>query len=279
MLKSFKQADIQFLTSAKDYREFIKYVVEVKSTPSQKYSYSLLARSSGFSSRAFLLDVVKGKKRLTLDSSNKVAQGMKLPRDLKSFFKKLVELEHPDCRQSVKSEAQLKRALENLKSRLNLEKEEELKTSQKSPYQLGLIPYVFAALGTTEDGADLDEIQRRLNLPLDKTQEALRHMHSIGLIKQKKNKFYPLASHLSLQGLGQDEFFKEFFLFSLKRASFKAQKNFNSKEDLFFSSVFSVPKESLENLKDDLRALALRYVDQSESANGDHLSNLIISLC
>ncbi len=73
-----------------DYRQFIKDLIETKKKINAKFSYRYYSARAGFSSSNFISMVVKGKRNLTSISIGKLAKGLGLNKQERSFFEDLV---------------------------------------------------------------------------------------------------------------------------------------------------------------------------------------------
>jgi hypothetical protein len=72
--------------------------------------------------------------------------------------------------------------------------------------------------------------------------------------------------------------FQAVFLDSLESARQKAAVTIDSAEDLFFTSAFSVRRERLPQLKQELRDLMLGFVDRHEHVDGCKVTTLTVAL-
>jgi uncharacterized protein (TIGR02147 family) len=73
-----------------DYRAFLKDFYTDKKKQSKKFTFSLFAAMTGFSSPSFLKLVMEGQKNLTKPSVLKIARGLKLRKKPEQYFEDLV---------------------------------------------------------------------------------------------------------------------------------------------------------------------------------------------
>jgi uncharacterized protein (TIGR02147 family) len=73
-----------------DYRKYLKDVYLYNKSLNPKYSYRYFARAAGYSSASALLEVINGKKNLSIEGSEKFAKALKLNQSQAHFFKTLV---------------------------------------------------------------------------------------------------------------------------------------------------------------------------------------------
>ena len=265
------------LVDATNFREFIVRVLELRTTDQRKFGYADLARSAGFASRSFPREVVKGKKTLTLDSLRKMSKGLGLSKDLIQYFTYLVELDVKSCRAEGKSTLNIEKSLKNLKSRI-LQKENEILKEADGLFANKFLPKVFAALGAELDGASTAEVKRRTSFSEDTILTCLTSLEDLGLVVRKGTRFYPQVSHPSLQNLNSETQFKRYFKSSLDEISKELETDYSKDHCLFFNSCFIISMKDAIRLKEELRELMLKYVDEHDSPNGDKVVSLTCSL-
>jgi hypothetical protein len=139
---------------------------------------------------------------------------------------------------------------------------------------------IYAALGTPEEGATLDEISQRTGFLKEQCVDTLSRMIEDGAVRQgeKKNHYFAKESHLLFKKIGSPEGFKTSYLRLLEETKIQAKKDFDSNDQLFMSSVFSVDPELLPEFKKELRQLLIRFVDTAENPNGKKVVRLITGL-
>jgi uncharacterized protein (TIGR02147 family) len=271
--------DLKILTSRSNYREFILSCIEIRNKKGRRFGYSDIARRGAFKSRSFPREVALGKKNLTHSSLQKFVIGLGLKGILAEYFRALVELETPECRTQNFQSDKLENKLRNLRSRLLKKSFANVDTKvSEAPFELAHIPQVYAALGLPLVGATLSEIKKRTSLPIDEIATVIEKLLKSGFIEQQGQRYLAKQNHLNLPGLKQSQIFKEFFLKTVAEASMKARSHFDSDEDLFFSSSFSVKKSDLRQLKNELREVLLRYVDDAEKPQGDSVVSMACAL-
>jgi hypothetical protein len=188
----------QFM-EASDYRSFLDlFIKEVGQT--RALGWADIARRGGFASRSFPREVVLGKKRLTLLSLPKFIKGLGLNADLADYLRILVEIEHPDCRTKVMDEGKLHLLRSNLCQRI-LNKRSANKAPVDSGYRIAQLPLVYAALGTTETGATLNQIEVRTGLTEGQTVEILSHAVHVGIVEKRGARYFAQQNHLNIQNL------------------------------------------------------------------------------
>jgi len=268
--------DIEVLMKASDYRNFISALI-VQRNKYHRFGYSDIARTGGFKARSFPRDVALGKKRITLKSLPKFIKGLGLTSDLAEYFKILVEIEEVDCRVKNLNMAKLQNLKETLQKRISSKKAIRLDIDQDLNFIYSSIPKIYASLGPHEIGATVDDILDKTSLPETEVLRSLKFMIERKLIHRSKARYFPKELHLNFQNL-ESEVFRNHFVKTAEESILMSKKHIQSNEKLFLSSAFSVSQKDLPKLKEDLRAVILRYIDQAENPHGDRVINLTTSL-
>ena len=213
---------------AKDYREFLRISVDFLKNHRRGFSYAHFAVRAGFSSRGFLVDVIKGSKRLTDRSVPKVARGLGLTGALKDYFATLVALEEPEVR-GLKDKSAIEKKLQRLRQQL----QEKTDPNQERAHKLNRILYsnrellyVFAALGTAATGASMTEILQRTGFSVVICENILSTLVSEGLIRFFNQRYFPPTDAITFRRLGENIDFKSIYLDSLKESKAKAEMQF-----------------------------------------------------
>lgn len=270
---------ISELLSASDYRTFLKLVVE-KGSRKRWGSYTAFSKKSGFSSRSYVRDVVSGKRRLTPKTLGPVASTMALSSDLRTYFKLLVSLEENDIRPRELAPDQVRTKLRKLKERLLKRKAGPRRPAGMVAESFG--PEIYAALGTQEGGASLDEICMRTGLAPDAAGAVLAKMCETGAVRGgqdpaagERTRYFPGDIHVVSQAM--DEIHKTYFISAAGEMIVRAKRSFDSPERLYWKSVFSMRPELAPRFKEELRELILRFVDRAEDPAGETLGHITIA--
>lgn len=267
------------LLRCSSYRDFIKSVIELRSRSRSRYGFSDVARAAGFSARSFPRDVATGKKRITPSSLMPFIRGLGLSGDWATYFKLLVEIEEPDCREKIRDEVRLQTMVKNLADRLR-RKDSKLPALSKASvvFESHDVPKVYSALGSLSRGATLADIRNRTKLEGEVVKPILKTLGEAGIVRKEKDVYFATEAHLSLPGLKSSEVYKSFYLSLMNEATRKARTDFNSERALFFTSALSVASSDLPRLKEELRSLLLSFADTSEKSDGDSIVSIAASL-
>ncbi len=262
-----------------DYRAFLREALLILGQRSGRINYAAFSRKAGFASRSFPRDVIVGKRRMTLAALPKFVRGLNLRGDLRIYFQTLVFLEESDLNQNGSSKKELEAKL--AKIRANAESLKHLKPASGAL----VVRYrrwqeIFAALGETEVGASLSEIESRTRYSQAVCIEALSEMTKEGLVHHNPETqcFRAVKWHLNLEGLGRDQYFKQHMKYRMNQASLALETKLNSDEHLFFNSVWSIEKSRLPEFKAELRSLLLQFVENTEKSTGDELNQILVCM-
>lgn len=268
-------SSIESVLDASDYRDFLGRWIQFKSQK-RPLTYSAIAARGGFSSRSFPRDVVTGRRNLTMTSMKGFIKGLGLDEDWADYFQLLVQREHPEFGPENLTQDAIHLRLHHVRSRIQSVATylvtDELK---HSAYFSGLVPVIFASLGTTEAGATLDEIVLRSNCAKNVIEAELSNMEFHKLLEKRDDRFFPAVSHLALSGL-HNEFFAKHFVFNLERAKEIAlSDNLKSRNNLCLTSAVSVNRSELPRIKEALRKHLIDFLEEIEDPSGDHVASLV----
>ncbi len=284
-MKRWTAQFIEALLQAPDYRSFLRVFLAREGLDGRAWSYAQFTHRAGFSSRAYVREVILGLRRLTAKSLGGFVQAMGLSAEWKEYFRLLVSLEESDANFNGWSDDKRSNQLAKLRERLRRKNRPRL-ASEACPafseklFELKCIPRVYAALGTQEGGANLEEIQARTSLPSAKLRSALQRLMELDLIEElpEKGRMRAKNMHLIRTELGKCENFQSVFLDALDQAKLRATQSIDAPDALFFVSSLSISRSSLPKLKAELREFLINFVDQAENSSGDVVVNLATAL-
>ena len=259
------------ILDARDYREFILRVLEAGGQG--RPNFAEVARRAGFASRSFPRDVVVGTKRLTLRSLAPFARGLRLNGELRQYFELLVACTEPQVNQNKLSATTIDQRLARLKQKI---------LTQTQPhtiepfYEFSEWLDLYAASGT---GATAETIALRSQVPLERCRLHLPELVRRGLLSEDSatGKFSPCAPNLVFDRLGKDHSFRAHYFASLTEARGRAEREFDSPENLFLNSSFSIAQDRVVEFRQELRSVLLKYVEEFEDGKGDRLAKLTVA--
>jgi len=249
------------LFESQTYRKFIERWLEFREQQKHPLSYADISRRAGFASRSFPRDVLLGKKRLTIASLYPMIRGLGLFGDFASFFKLLIEAEHPDCRTGKISDEQILRRLQHFRSRTNKQFLSSLRDPKTTVNTKLALFQVFASLGN-ESGATIKDIIKRSGLPKYDVTKMLQILTTSGAIQQDGTRWKANLGHLNATGLEKSDGFEKIFKEAHSSALTALPHLFGTEEALYFVTCFSVNQYKLPEIKSRLRALLLEYAEK-----------------
>ena len=137
---------------------------------------------------------------------------------------------------------------------------------------------IFAALGSQEKGATINEIQARTRLDLEVCQRVLNEFVRKALLRYENSRYYPSQTSLDLSSLGRDFGFTRLFGKVSEELNQTYRKKLSSNEELFFYCAYSVQREKLPEMKKRLRDVMLEFIDSEQMDDGDTVVKTILAL-
>ncbi len=223
-------------------------------------------------SRSHPREVVLGLKKISLEGAKQIGRGLKLPNDLNEYFLLLAENE---LAKNSKSRTFLKEEIE--KSRLQIQRRVKSKNlNPKDFYSISQASLVYAALGSIENGATLDELVMKTRINPEQVQAIIRNLELKKFIVSHENLYFPTDRHLSFSDLKEGENFQSFYLSRLKQLQKRVSKSLTSDSELFWEATLSVKASKLNELKEELRQVLIRFAEGAEASDGESLRSVTI---
>jgi uncharacterized protein (TIGR02147 family) len=270
------------LLEANDSREFLKLALERIQTKHPQFGYAALVKKAGLASRSFPRDVILGKKSLTSNSARKLAQALSLTAELKQLFLLLVNLDESKKNQQPVEKIAIQ--IQKVKNRIRQKLEPKTLLAKNIFYEKKGWVEVWASLPAQAQnpaGISLEMILKRSGVSAKTVEKILNELLERALIAKNPETdgyFIQQSEHVIMDELGDNQFFKSWFLESIEMTKKNALAHFSSEHQLFLNSVLLVNAADMPRFKNDLRELIVRYVDQTENSNGDHLARISLSL-
>ena len=135
------------LLEASEYRGFLSVLYTHNKKQSPQFSYAYLAKRCHFSSKSFIKEVIDGKKRLSIESTHKIIEGLSLPSLWgKYFFNLVISDDKAPGAKPLAAQKELRR----LRHKLIEKKPLTVNENNSQLFQLTAWPHVYAALGSEE---------------------------------------------------------------------------------------------------------------------------------
>ena len=262
------------LLKAQDYLEFLKLHIKELEELKGRGVKAALSRKAGFASRSYLSEVISGKKGLSRDTMKKLKSSLKLQGTLGKYFELLVISSHPNIDPKISPAS--------IPAKLKLLKAELLDSSRPAPARSHLnLPELFqiyAALGSREDGADIEAIKKRLKAPESKIRKSLNIMLTEGWIRQEENRFYVLNSIVDDYPHQDDLALSKMIKKVTHTINRQSDELVRDKRNLNYYCAFSMDHSELPQLKKALHEAITDILDQYQVDEGDCVEQIYLSL-
>ena len=259
------------LVDSADLAHAIQQIISIVAQANPGFNVSRLGKIAGFKSRGFLVDVLKGRKRMGPESVLAVSQGLRLPKQLQDFLLSISQVERSGTtKENIKLQEQKQRLI-------NTAKKNAADNEQKIFENPDFIQ-LYVALGRSDTGSSIASIAERTGFSEAKCREILNQLSAINLVELKHGTYHALKREIDLDGLGQNASFKSIFMQALKSATAQAAQKFEDPTSLFFHSSWSVRKEDMEELRARLRETLVEFVQTTSDQDGSRITKLTVSL-
>ncbi len=268
------------MLKAKFYRSYLKSAFRIEKEFNPNFSYSYFSKRAAISSRSFPRDVILGEKRLTARSLPKFLKGLGLKGDLKTAFQCMVALEENVDFKGHSAERirkTLEVSIERIANKLSDRKSESANIRN---FNVANWPYVYAALGSKEEGAILNKIisMTGLNPVICKRTLDQMVLEGVVIFDIGSDKYYPQSLNIVVDRIGENQLYMQYFIESMDRAKTKAKSNFSNRENLFLNSIVSVKKSELNRVREDMKNIMVNYISDVEDKEGDKLLSILAVL-
>jgi len=252
----------------------LRGVFESLGSDSPGWTYAAIAKRAGFSSRAFVREVLIGKKTLTFNALKGLQKAMGIKGPAARYQTLLLQCDEDASGTGTKS-ADLKKRLATLRTRI----ERGSQPTDRGVYSEPDWPLVYAALGTPEHGATVGEIQLRSGLGGKRVVELLEHIRAHGLCEvHGEDRFRAKQVHVVLEKGVRTEVLNEGFRRAAAAAQRRMEAGSGSGDRLFYSGVTCVRRSRLGEFQERLYELCLDFLDSAEEAEGDAVVQVLCAL-
>ncbi|MDA8792763.1 hypothetical protein N9N67_05925 [Bacteriovoracaceae bacterium] len=264
--QEFKQQLITDFIKAKKPSDFLQKAFALNKLRNQHYSYELCAQQSQLSSKVHAHQLINGKRKLSFESCQKLAKGLKLSKDIENG---LLSLSSYYQTKDEKEAKKLKSIYKKLKA--------QLITKNVKSINHSCWPLLFCSLGKIDEGRSLSEILQISGLSKPVAIKELSEMIKAGIVSYAKDLdlYQPLVEHLDLKGLSGDNIFQELYLKNLDLTKNKSKKYFNSEHHAFFNSYFSIPKNKMPELTKKFQDILSDFTAESIDEEAKDIAILV----
>ncbi len=135
---------------------------------------------------------------------------------------------------------------------------------------------VYASLGSLENGVDLSTIHLKTRIPQGRLEVILSDLVDKGFVREQASRYFPTERHLSFSEIKAGGSFQKHYATRASSLRKRATECFDSQTELFWEATLSVRMRDLTRLKEELRILLNRYVEEAEAADGETLRSLTV---
>jgi uncharacterized protein (TIGR02147 family) len=229
-----------------NYRKFLNDTYLQNKASDRKFSFRFFAKAAGYKSPSILLEIIKGKRNLSIDGIDRFTRAFKFNQEEAIFFRNLVLLN-----QAVTGEERLRYAREITKSR-TYRKIHPLADSQYRYFKHWYYTAVRGIVALPEFKDDPQWIASHI-IPAISVQEvtrAIEELVKLGLLKRdENNRLVQTESILSTPDEVSSTYVSNWHKEYLKRASESIDTVSREKRDI--SAVyFAFPIENMKSVKD-----------------------------
>jgi uncharacterized protein (TIGR02147 family) len=259
----------------KNAHEFLSvYYIECKKL-SASFSYGQFATKSGLS-KSLVKGIFDGRKNITPRTINAVLETMRLPPLLSDYLLHLVGLEFPVVLAHKMSLSGVKSQIKKI--RIRIKEEYRSREPGNDFFKIPVNPYVYASLGSFEEGATLTEISQRSGLHLNQIETSLKSLIEIEAVYLKNGSYFAVRQFSFKEDFDLNGDFYRFYLAMVKSHEQKAKNSFKEKGNLFYANVFSVENSKIEEIRKDLLEVMNKFVQKSECPSGNKIVSLQLGL-
>lgn len=259
-------SELEKLCLSNSSATFLKTWIEIHFP---KSSLESISRKCNISSKSTIHDILSGRRKASLDLIGSICIGLKIKGPEKKLLLKIWECEKKGITLELTQE------IEPLRSKVR-EKKSKIKSSE-FPLLDGW-DYVYASLGSLEEGATLDEIVNKSRIPQHKVLAILENLIKLQLITHNSdsNRYIVEGLHSVFEEFSIDE--KEYLKEKINIAQRRLVNDFGKKDEtLFRHYFFSIRKKSFPELRQKLKELLDEYADESEVSTGEELAEMFVA--
>ncbi len=258
------------LTNFKDSRSFLHEALKIKYSPRGKINYADFSRKCSFSSRSFISEYLKGKKKLSNESLRKIISALKLPRNYSLLFRYLSYLDNDLIPRSsnVKS---IQKKVKDIRTKIQLEFDTE-SIGMQTPLIKRIDTFlVYSSLGDPDKGCSLQQIKQKTKLNEKQILEILNSFKKAKVLKEKNGKFYIVSNKLDFLGLNEKQGLVELIEEVSKNINSKKRSIVQDDKNLALFTTVSLNPWDKEKVKKEIQNSIFDILDKYQSDDGEEL--------
>ncbi len=232
-----------------DYRKFLADFYKEKKASAPSFSYQNFSRQSGFASKSFVFNVIKGKKNLSPASIVSLSEAMRLTKTEAAYFEKLVSM----CQANTfKERAFFYEQLDAIWPQ-NAEASNARKLRQDQ-FEFCSKWYHVVIRSLIDLFPFKDDYQRLATMvrpPITTIQakNSIRLLHRLGLVEKGKNGFYKVAGKILTTGPEVAHLAGQHFHLQAMELAIRALKEIPKEERNIYGLTLGISKKGFEEVQ------------------------------
>ena len=270
---------VEHLLRIDNYREFLKTFFEKSQPRNRKANLADLARKAQFSSRSFVSDVLRGKRRITAATLPRFKLALGVTGAWAHYFDLMVMKEETDLRPARLTTEKIDDGLQAVRKKIRdrFFSEQPIEPERlKGLFNSFQVFDVFAAMGSLEAGADLPQILRRTKLPVEIVTSVLENLVNLGFIERRERRYYTSVQNFDLGQLGDQYSFIKAFQQALEALKQRSLKMENSPDTWFFHTAFSIDRSRISEFNKQLKEFIFDFIDERQIEDGDSVMRVTL---
>ncbi len=267
---------LEKLSHAGDYRSFLNLLLDDLKKRKGLGVRADISRKAGFASRSFLTEVLSGKKGLSRDAMQRLKVALKLTGHIGKLFEALVYKSHPNIQPSQKTSREIDLAIAGLSNQIlkNKNNPELARPHLTRPE----VFQVYAALGTENLGADLEEIKRKTGLTSVPIRTALKSLVESKAVRVSEGRYFAISANADSLNYENRAALAEMIHKVCSGIQRNRKQMVEDRKNLNIYSAFSVNRNRVFDLKKDLEKALMSVLDEYQDDSGDSVEQVFLSL-
>jgi DNA-binding MarR family transcriptional regulator len=255
------------LKKTRSIRDSLRLIEEQFRSSGHRINYARLGRRAGIKSRSYVRMVMRGDKKPSPQALDSILSILEASSLIRRYLGLQLKIEKTTL---SKERERLARQLAALQTKLGQNSSFQV---EESLYRAVDLPMVFAALGSPDNGASVNEILKRTRLSKSRVLSALVALEAQNLVASRDGRCFPRSSQLLLPKASEG-FFREFYLHLSEKSQRTARTDFQNRTNLFCGFVASIDSSKQKQHSDRLYQLLTEFLAEIEEPDGDTIVSL-----
>ncbi len=280
MLTSKPTSDeIKLLSDCEEVISFLKIALEIQYKKYGRVNISDFSKRGGFSSRSYISELLAEKKGLSRDAILRIRSALKFPKPVLDVFELLAYRSAPALRPTTLSVTALDEKLRAARAAARGLSQSRTLGKAKSTFIRDFRLYqIYAALGTLEHGASIQEIIARTNMAEKMADSCLQLLISEGVIEYREGRYYAVATKMDYFGLKSSDGLGNLISEVCQNIKSRRHELIDDPLNALFFTAFSTSSNRLPELRTKLKDAIFNVLDEYQVDDGDCVRQLLFSL-